>query len=463
MIAALRRRGGHIFALLTVLLVAGQACWSGTSFPLKDVDGSTLLSEPVDCADVTATCGDCHDVEEQTHSLHFNRHSSPAEALPGDCLTCHVKLDEVQTTKEGIITSAHAKPQDTACLSCHGPQERVPSNAHKGLSCVDCHKGSGHEEHNRPSCFGCHSGKGAAPIPLHRGLTKRHMERIACETCHTPASPAYTASREGRILPQSGGDAVLAHHVSLNPADCGVCHSAAPLPMANLRQTGQIGEFREGRLKPVSGWVLLGVVGLCFAHRLIFGVRRVKRVPGEPNVVRFGLLERVVHAASAVSFVVLASTGVVFLLRLDTPLSSLRQIHTLVGPLLILSLLAMVAVWRKDAQFAACDLVWLRHFGGYLGYKGQCPAGKFNAGQKCYYYAVMALGAVLGTTGLAMVCGQGSVRAWAYTLHDFAAISILVILLLHFYLASLANPGALRGIVTGRVTRTWAKHHHPDS
>jgi formate dehydrogenase subunit gamma len=31
----------------------------------------------------------------------------------------------------------------------------------------------------------------------------------------------------------------------------------------------------------------------------------------------------------------------------------------------------------------------------------------------------------------------------------------------HIYLATLANPGTLQVMISGKVGKTWARHHHP--
>jgi formate dehydrogenase subunit gamma len=45
--------------------------------------------------------------------------------------------------------------------------------------------------------------------------------------------------------------------------------------------------------------------------------------------------------------------------------------------------------------------------------------------------------------------------------HDWTAIATWVIVAGHILFA-LSDAGSLRGMVTGRVSRTWARDHHPE-
>ena len=72
---------------------------------------------------------------------------------------------------------------------------------------------------------------------------------------------------------------------------------------------------------------------------------------------------------------------------------------------------------------------------------------------------------VLSITGITMWLRPGGDDGWAtlaYTLHDLAAILLMACAVVHLYLGSIANPGTLTSIFSGRVTPTWARHHHPN-
>ena len=72
---------------------------------------------------------------------------------------------------------------------------------------------------------------------------------------------------------------------------------------------------------------------------------------------------------------------------------------------------------------------------------------------------------VLGATGLVMALRPESLESWvgwAYFLHNLAAIVVIPAIIGHVYLGTICNPGTLRAIFEGKVTRAWAAKHHPN-
>lgn len=225
-----------------------------------------------------------------------------------------------------------------------------------------------------------------------------------------------------------------------------------------------VGAWRESVLKPAGPW-LVGVAMLCcLLHLVVFGRRHVPDGGETPSVVRYRVAERLGHALGMAAFVVLASTGVVFMLGRANPLGeTARLLHTLAGLLFALGLVAILVLWLKDARLGRQDRTWLRHWGGYLGFAGHLPAGKLNAGQKLYFWIAATVGGGLVATGALMALGCAS-AAWSpfvYTLHDLLAIVLTVAAVGHIYLAVIANPGAMQAVTEGTVTESWARHHHP--
>jgi formate dehydrogenase subunit gamma len=97
------------------------------------------------------------------------------------------------------------------------------------------------------------------------------------------------------------------------------------------------------------------------------------------------------------------------------------------------------------------------------------PAGRFNAGQKVNTILLGAAAIGFGVTGL--ILWQAShLPAWAapfvqgsVNLHDILALATTALVAGHIYLAAIhptTRPG-LNGIFGGRVSRAWARHHHP--
>ena len=52
-------------------------------------------------------------------------------------------------------------------------------------------------------------------------------------------------------------------------------------------------------------------------------------------------------------------------------------------------------------------------------------------------------------------------RELSVLLHPIVAVLSIVGIIAHIYMGTAAVPGALRGMIRGWVTPTWAASHHP--
>lgn len=226
----------------------------------------------------------------------------------------------------------------------------------------------------------------------------------------------------------------------------------------------RLSAWRETRLKPAVPWVLGGIVALLLLHFVTFGPRRIHENQTELELVRYTWSERVVHLLIMLCFAFLFLTGVAFLLGVNDLLGpASRYLHKIVGTVMAACVLVMAVRWARTALFCAFDRTWFAHVGGYFGTGEELPAGKFNAGQKLYFWLALACVAALAGTGAIMGWGGEPLRAWlpvAHTLHATLALTFCVIALGHLYLAVLANPGSLKAIMLGKVSRNWALYHH---
>lgn len=130
------------------------------------------------------------------------------------------RFDASGNVKVRVVT----QPRNETCLNCHaqpgwkkrGADYRARTDVHfrAGLRCVDCHPAGSNADdpriHGREvhqfakgddpggrarddldntvrDCTSCHtSGQFGAPVATHPWLPPLHLERIACQTCHTP-------------------------------------------------------------------------------------------------------------------------------------------------------------------------------------------------------------------------------------------------------------------------------------
>ena len=230
------------------------------------------------------------------------------------------------------------------------------------------------------------------------------------------------------------------------------------------------GVFRESFLKPLVPWLIGGVAFLMLLHLAVCGTCRKTEKdiqPEQPRVCRFKWHERFTHCLLMASFIILGVTGFLFLLGGNDPSGPLtRELHAWIGWVFVLSALASFVIWVRHMFFRKGDKVWLRGLGGYFRKKTGLPAGKFNAGQKIFFWLISALGLVLSGTGLAMFFSRSSGTmnlALLYTIHDLAAALFLPVVIIHIYLGLVINPETSGSIFGGDVRRSWLEEHHPDA
>ena len=224
-------------------------------------------------------------------------------------------------------------------------------------------------------------------------------------------------------------------------------------------------------LRPLNSIVIVLVVFLISLHYHSYGPKRIPFEPFSHEVQRFSLMERGIHLFRLISFVVLAATGLIMAFNLvlwqelffSSP-AQVRTIHIGFGIVFVVTTVLGTFVWFKDALFADYDKQWVRVIGGYLGYKGHVPAGRFNAGQKMFYWYTTIIGNLLSITGMLLIFkGLVSLPALVLTStgHNLLGFVLIAGVLAHAYLGTIANPGTWRVLVDGYVTRKWAEHHHP--
>jgi formate dehydrogenase, gamma subunit len=114
------------------------------------------------------------------------------------------------------------------------------------------------------------------------------------------------------------------------------------------------------------------------------------------------------------------------------------------------------------------DLPWIKGIVEVL--KGNehkvADVGKYNAGQKMMFWSIMSMIFVLLVTGFiiwrpyfAQYFPIKLIR-WSLLVHATAAIVLIHAILIHIYMAFWVK-GSIKGMIEGKVSRRWAKKHHP--
>ena len=187
---------------------------------------------------------------------------------------------------------------------------------------------------------------------------------------------------------------------------------------------------------------------------------------------RFDRTERWLHWVNAVLVGVLVATGAVLywgeLSSIVGRRAFFKEIHVIAGLCLpVPFLLALPGRrgrrLRRDLgvlnRFSADDFRWLRS-------RGEDPTvrlGKFNPGQKLNTAFVGAALVTMLATGLVLRFFSPFPLAWrtgATFIHDWTALALGLAITGHVWLA-VADPDALRGMVSGRVPVGWARQKRP--
>ena len=237
-------------------------------------------------------------------------------------------------------------------------------------------------------------------------------------------------------------------------------------------------QVRNDWLIPYGGSLVLIILVAAALHYTVMGPLKVHEAPTGRRIQRFSAFERAAHWTNAITFVVLALSGIVmafgkfFLLPVLGPTLFgwlayvLKNVHNFAGPLFAVSLLIVFVTFVKDNLPSKDDMAWIKSGGGFIG-DAHIKTGRFNAGEKFVFWGgVLFLGAITVGSGLVLndiVPGMAFTRGdmqIANMLHLASGALIMAMFAAHIYLGTLGTEGAYQGMRTGYVDETWAKEHH---
>jgi formate dehydrogenase subunit gamma len=195
----------------------------------------------------------------------------------------------------------------------------------------------------------------------------------------------------------------------------------------------------------------------------------------ENELLRHPMYTRVVHWSYAIFFVLSLLTGFAiytpWLFRAVTPLfgggSATRLLHPWFSLGFVLAFALQLLNWAAPMAWTSGDRQWLKHFRAYVTNAEPLEpeyVGFFNAGQKIYFWAIVASAVLFVLTGIPMwfpaTFGRLMVTV-SHVLHDVAALLMLVGFIVHLYEGTASQPGTFRAMTRGTVEKRWAWTHHP--
>jgi formate dehydrogenase gamma subunit len=192
----------------------------------------------------------------------------------------------------------------------------------------------------------------------------------------------------------------------------------------------------------------------------------------EAPVRRFTGAALALHWATAAALLTCVVTGLILYVGPLTALVGRRvlvkDVHVIAGLAMPIPIvLAYLGPWRRGvrpdirrlARWDAGDRRWLRT----RGKEARDEVGKFNAGQKANAAFVAGMIPLMLVSGSMMRWFEPfpvEYRTGATFVHDWTAIFTWIVVAGHIWFA-LNDPGSLRGMLTGWVSRTWAARQHP--
>jgi len=246
-------------------------------------------------------------------------------------------------------------------------------------------------------------------------------------------------------------------------------------------------------LRPIGLVAMFGAVVGSFGHFLGYGPKEVPEAEiGKPaftpttatnlredtvvgdQIVRHGLASRVIHWSVALLFFVALFTG----LPIWTPifgwmaglfggLAVCRWLHPWAGIGFAGAALIMGAYWIRDMGMRSGDWGWLgpKMIAYFRRKSEEDPnVGKYNGGQKIFFYIVGILAVLLLLTGIVLwypMSFDAALRAVSWPLHDIAFLAFAVSIVGHIYLGTAALPGTFKSMTRGTVSKAYARLHHP--
>lgn len=237
-------------------------------------------------------------------------------------------------------------------------------------------------------------------------------------------------------------------------------------------------QYRNGPLTEYGGWLLTLAALFFVALYFTKGPIKLQGTPTGRLIERFTSVERMAHWTVAITFVILALSGLIMLFGKYVLLPVfgyhifgaftyvLKTVHNFVGPVFTVSLIVFFFIYVRDNLPHPSDVRWLAKGGGLLG-GGHVSSGRFNAGEKIWFWmGLVALGAVISFSGFVLdmlVPGISYTRGnmqIASILHIVSTVLMMAMAIGHIYMGTVGMEGAYQAMRTGYVDDTWAKEHH---
>ncbi|MDE1180099.1 formate dehydrogenase subunit gamma [Paraburkholderia sp.] len=202
----------------------------------------------------------------------------------------------------------------------------------------------------------------------------------------------------------------------------------------------------------------------------------MKHEDPNPNlIVRYTANERTNHWITAITFVLLALSGLALFHPSMFWLTNLfgggqwtRILHPFVGVVMFVSFMILALRFWHHNYLEREDIQWLKQIDDVLANREENlpEIGRYNAGQKLLFFVMvlclvllLCSGVVIWRAYFSFYFPVGVIRL-ASVVHAVAAFVLIMGIVVHVY-AGLWIKGSIGAMTRGTVTLGWARKHHP--
>jgi formate dehydrogenase subunit gamma len=217
--------------------------------------------------------------------------------------------------------------------------------------------------------------------------------------------------------------------------------------------------------KQIYFWILILIPIVFLLHYFIIGPKKFSH-EGE-NFLVYRVLTRLVHWIAAISFSILVISGLIIIFGKyfggGSFVRNIRYIHAPAAVVFTPFALIMFLMWLKDMIFVPSDISWFLKFGGYLSKKNVIMnSGKFNPGQKMWFWLATIGGFIMAYTGRYLLRLSAPIDDLRYyvILHNFLGMALVAMFMVHLYMSVFAIKGSLKSMLTGRKSEEELKIMH---
>ena len=282
-------------------------------------------------------------------------------------------------------------------------------------------------------------------------------------------------------IPQAWAQADEPTREIMRESDKIIGQTMVPYPNADIFERPDGRTWRRG----TSGYATyvggVAILGMGFLLAAVLAIRgRVPIAEGRDGrtVERFGFVERANHWMTAVSFIMLALTGIVIAYgtTLIWPIFGERALgavgwistwaHMMFAPPFFFGICLMAVLWiLRNLPEPRLALPGLARLGGFMSDSpDNPPARKFNAGQKMTFWVAVLGGLAMTASGVVLMFPfwwlglEGML--WMMLSHGILGLLLIAFFIGHAYIGTVGMQDAIHAMWSGRVDLNWAREHH---